>query len=720
MTDIPGDTTTTTTISVGSTLTNSLEVIGDRDWIAVTLTAGQQVVISLSGTGTTPVDDTYLRLRDSSGNLITENDDSGGTYNSRIVFTAPSAGTYYIDVGAYDDDYAGTYELSVQPYVPPAVATYDTIGNQLTHGYWGGDWHQFDVVQGGSITVNLTALTADGRTMARAALALWSDVIGVTFSEVTTGGQITFDDDDEGAYASTAWSDHIISTSHVNVSTDWLVAYGTSLNSYAFQAYVHEVGHALGLGHAGNYDGTASYPDDALFANDSWLTSIMSYFSQTDNAYFRDQGFTYNFVVTPMNADIVAMQWLYGLSTTTRTGNTTYGFNSNAGRDVFNANLHPGVGYTIFDNGGIDTLDYSGFTAHQRIDLNSEAFSNVGGEVGNVMIARGTTIENAYGGSGNDTLIGNSSANLLAGNAGNDRLEGHGGADRLNGGSGDDILEGGAGIDAMRGGTGNDTYYVDNVSDKVIENSGEGIDIVYSSSSFSLRSNVENLVITGSAVRGNGNNLNNSITGNSSNNIINGGLGADTMTGGLGNDTYYVDNVGDSVIEAAGAGRDRIYTTISYTLGANQDDVFARGSSAINLTGNALDNVLRGNSAGNILDGGIGADDLKGGAGADTFLFDDGEFGGLGTSTCDRIIDFTRSDGDLIDLSAVDANSALAGDQAFAFIGTGAFTNVAGQLRYEQIGGNTYVFGDTNGDGIADFLLRLDGSHALVGGDFVI
>ena len=79
-----------------------------------------------------------------------------------------------------------------------------------------------------------------------------------------------------------------------------------------------------------------------------------------------------------------------------------------------------------------------------------------------------------------------------------------------------------------------------------------------------------------------------------------------------------------------------------------------------------------------------------------------------------------RSDGDLIDLSAVDANSLAGGDQAFAFIGTGAFTNVAGQLRYEQVGGNTYVYGDTNGDGIADFMIRVDGPHNLVLGDFVI
>jgi Ca2+-binding RTX toxin-like protein len=192
------------------------------------------------------------------------------------------------------------------------------------------------------------------------------------------------------------------------------------------------------------------------------------------------------------------------------------------------------------------------------------------------------------------------------------------------------------------------------------------------------------------------------------------------MTGGLGNDTYYIDKAGDRAIESAGAGRDRVYTTISLTLDSNLDDLFARGSDAINLTGNALDNTLRGNSAANILTGGAGADDLRGGTGADTFVFRDGDFAGLTPSTADRIIDFSHSEGDRIDLAQVDANSGLGGDQDFTFIGSSAFHNVAGELRYEIINGNTYVYGDTNGDGLADLMIRLDGSHALTSGDFIV
>jgi hypothetical protein len=98
-------------------------------------------------------------------------------------------------------------------------------------------------------------------------------------------------------------------------------------------------------------------------------------------------------------------------------------------------------------------------------------------------------------------------------------------------------------------------------------------------------------------------------------------------------------------------------------------------------------------------------------------VFANGDFGGATAGTADEIVDFTSGQ-DNIDLSAVDANSLLGGDQAFAFIGTAAFTNTAGELRYEEINGNTYLTGDTNGDGIADFMVKVDGSHVFTGSDF--
>jgi hypothetical protein len=460
--DIPASTSTTATISVGGSTNDQLEVFGDHDWFRINLTAGQQITISLTGSGTNPLEDPYLNLRNSAGTILTYNDDSGGTRNAKIVFTATTTGTYYIDAGAWDTSSVnpwtstaepnytgvGTYTLSVQPYSPPPLWTYDQIANQLINGYWTTQQtsaHHFDVTQGGTITVNYSALTSAEQTLAIAALAEWSDIIGVTFRPVTTtDAQIMFDDSedpsDPGPVAQTdgTWSNGIISQSHVQISSSWVTSYGTSsgggpLNSYAFQTYLHEIGHALGLGHAGNYNGTADYAADALFKNDAWSTSIMSYFSQQDNSYFANQGFSEFFAVTPMVADVLAMQQMYGLSTTTRAGDTTYGFNSNAGRDVYNASIMSNVAYTVFDSGGNDTLDYSGFSQNQTINLNPETFSNVGPGIGNVSIARGTVIENAIGGSGNDTLIGNSVANVLTGGFGTDTLTGGAGGDTFRG-----------------------------------------------------------------------------------------------------------------------------------------------------------------------------------------------------------------------------------------------------------------------------------------------
>ena len=169
--------------------------------------------------------------------------------------------------------------------------------------------------------------------------------------------------------------------------------------------------------------------------------------------------------------------------------------------------------------------------------------------------------------------------------------------------------DGGAGNDAMSGGSGNDTYVVDAAGDTVTEAASEGTDTVQASVSHTLGANVENLTLTGTgAINATGNTLDNTLTGNSGNNVLSGGAGNDTMAGGAGNDTYVVDAAGDTVTEAANAGTDTVQSGISYTLGANVENLTLTGTGAINATGNTLNNTLTGNSGNNVLDGGAGND----------------------------------------------------------------------------------------------------------------
>ena len=427
-----GDATTTAELTLGDPATSAqLEETGDRDWYEVTLVAGERYEFTTSDTGGANDVDTTLTLRTASGDVVAYNDDSVGTYSS-IRFTASTSGTFYLDVGGWADGEQGDYQVTAGIAAPLQEFNNDQIASQLLYGSTGdvANLRRFNASEGDTITVNITTLTDDGMFLAREALALWTDSTGIIFEEVTGTAQITFQDTEDGAFAQSSRTGTTITSATVNVSTDWLANSGTTLDSYSFQTYIHEVGHALGLRHGGNYNGDANYDQDALYLNDSWATTVMSYFSQTENSFFSAQNFSRVFTLTPMIADLVAIQQAYGTVTTTRTGDNTYGIDNDTGRTVFGVsadtvnNAGNLLAFTIIDNGGVDTLNYSTFADDQIFNLNAETFSNIGGSIGNVSIARGTVIENAIGGQGNDQFIGNDVGNIFTGGAGNDTIDG--------------------------------------------------------------------------------------------------------------------------------------------------------------------------------------------------------------------------------------------------------------------------------------------------------
>ncbi len=223
---------------------------------------------------------------------------------------------------------------------------------------------------------------------------------------------------------------------------------------------------------------------------------------------------------------------------------------------------------------------------------------------------------------GTDNLkgTGNDSDNRIVGNTGDNQLFGLAGDDHLEGGAGDDLLDGGSGSDVLAGGKGNDRYRLDNENDVVLEQADQGIDTVESGVNSILAANVENLILTGSAVNGIGNDLANHLKGNNYANLLDGAGGADQLEGGAGNDRYYVDNEADQVVELVAEGTDQVYSSVNHVLSANVENLTLTGSDNIAGTGNDLNDWILGNSGNNSLSGGVGDDQLDGGSGNDVMI----------------------------------------------------------------------------------------------------
>lgn len=338
-------------------------------------------------------------------------------------------------------------------------------------------------------------------------------------------------------------------------------------------------------------------------------------------------------------------------------------------------------------------------------------------------------------GSGNDVIDSDGGAvrGVVYGEAGHDILRG---------GAGNDVLEGGLGADQLFGGAGSDTAsyarWTDYESPLLVdlfdeaENTGEARGDSFSS--------IENVI--GSALSANelyGDGAVNILDGGAAGDILDGRGGADVLRGGRGGDVYYVDNVADKVIELADSGNDTVYASSSFKFGGQAiETLYLTGTGGLGATGsddantihgnagnNTIngaggDDVLRGNNGDDRLIGAAGADTLYGGAGADAFVLLRLTDSGYPVALRDTIKDFSSAQGDRIDLSAIDADVGTVANDAFTFRGTGAFTGVPGQLRFSSGGNVAIVFGDVDGDRLADFAIRVEGTATLTASNFVL
>ncbi|MES3153371.1 DUF4214 domain-containing protein [Sphingomonas faeni] len=359
-----------------------------------------------------------------------------------------SAGAVVAPVGGVNDGARGDTGPNGKPsYTIDEAAIYMTRNNYTWNGSVLGraatvTYGFRDTAPAGD-TQGFSTFSAQQITQAELSLQSWSDVANITFTRVGTGSsgaaayssaaQMLFSNYSTGrenaaAYAyypgtgngGDLWFNTTIST-NINPST----------LSYGRQTLTHEIGHTMGISHPGDYDsanGSPSYTNDARYYEDSRQYSVMSYWSETNTG----ASFGGTYASAPLLDDIAAAQRLYGANMTMRLDDTTYGFNSNAGRDFYSAtSANMPVVFAAWDAGGVDTFDFSGYAQAQRIDLNAGAFSDVGGLRGNVSIAAGVVIERAIGGSGADEIIGNAADNYISGNGGSDQIYGMDGNDVL-------------------------------------------------------------------------------------------------------------------------------------------------------------------------------------------------------------------------------------------------------------------------------------------------
>jgi Ca2+-binding RTX toxin-like protein len=576
-------------------------------------------------------------------------------------------------------------EANIDPNMPNAL--FDTGAGGGTWGNPPGPTQITFSFKGGA-----EAMNDDQMAWTIEAILTWEAVANIGIAYDPSGdGQISFGTKDLGANLSGQQEGSIGDkvdvwlNNNVTATTTQPSLLNPTLGSVGFQTLIHELGHALGLKHPGNYSGVngTEPPPYLNQMNDSWKNTVMSYNGTNGNG----TTFLGTRVApeTPMLYDMIAIGNLYGPNFNYRTGNDVYSWASN-----------DAVFATIWDMGGIDSIDASNQLQGVEIDLNPGSFSSIGPRRDNDPTAAGLNlgigfsyigdsyayswIENAIGSNFKDTLEGNILSNRLTGNDGDDYLYGY--SNEITDytfSDGKDTLIGGAGVDTLRGGTDNDALVGGADADDL--DGGAGDDVLIGDEIL--------LPVTGD----------DTLFGNSGNDSLFGGNGKDKVYGGANDDLLYGESGKDTL--DGGSGSDTLY-------GGDDGDTLSGGSSQVNPDGS---NLLYGEGGDDSLVGGLGASDtLYGGAGNDTLQ------PGIGSALLDggEGIDTANYSNNITTGVSLNLITGIASGRFWTDKLIGIETVLGSDLNDTLIGGS----GDNTLDGRSgiDFLNGGSGSDSLYGG----
>jgi serralysin len=554
-----------------------------------------------------------------------------------------------------------TYSSTGNAYIDAVLGNIKWVPSNLTYSFpataisYGSSYGDGETAKG------FGAFNGTQQSITRSALNLYAAVSNLTFQE--WGGASAPSADLRFAQSdlpSTAWA--YFPTTDATGGDVWVNNSSRNYASpakgnYAYLTIVHEIGHALGLEHA--HEG--NMPLD----RDSMEYTVMSYRSyagaSTSTGYTNE---TWGYAQSLMMYDIAAIQHIYGANYATHASNTTYSWSPTTG-EMFIDGVGQGtpggnqILLTVWDGGGSDTYSFSNYTTGLAIDLQPGAWTITSQEQRAKLRWDGSKL--AAGNIANALLYQGNTLSLI---------------ENASGGSASDVIKGNVASNTLRGNGGDDKLY-----------------------------------------------------GFSDNDVLIGGSGKDLLSGGTGTDAAsYITAKATVTADLQSSSSNRgeasgdTYSSIESLVGSAYGDTL-RGNGASNtikgeggkdtLYGRSGNDALEGGSGNDKLYGQSGRDTLIGGSGGDAFVFEASS--DSRRSAVDTIKDFRRGS-DHIDLRGMDANTKVAGDQAFSFIGKIAFHGKAGELRFVD----GIVSGDVNGDRSADFKINVAGLTALSKGDFYL